>query len=97
VTVIDGMAVVQAMGKPHWVKTCAQWAGYFTATLDSKCIDYDEVHLVFDRYDIPTSPKEATRQTPGWHACYYHHVTDNTPISKMSAKQFLSSTTTQDY
>ena len=25
-TVIDGMAIVQAMGNPPWVKTCAQWA-----------------------------------------------------------------------
>ena len=37
VTVIDGMAVVQAMGKPSWIKTCAQWAVHFTAILDSKC------------------------------------------------------------
>ena len=35
-TVIDGMAIVQAMGKPPWVKTCAQWADHFIATLDSK-------------------------------------------------------------
>jgi len=35
-TVIDGMAIVQAMGKPPWVKTCAQLADHFTATLDSK-------------------------------------------------------------
>ena len=62
VTVIDGMAVVQAMGKPPWVKTCTQWADPFTATLDSKCSDYDEVHLVFDLYNLPTSLKEATRE-----------------------------------
>ena len=36
-TVIDGMAIVQAMGKPPWVKTCAQLADHFIATLDSKC------------------------------------------------------------
>jgi len=27
------MAVVQAMGKPPWVKTCAQWADHFIAML----------------------------------------------------------------
>lgn len=97
VTVIDGMAVVQAMGKPPWVKACAQWADHFTATLDSKCSDYDEVHLVFDRYDIPTSLKEATREKrQGGKPATAYHVTDNTPVSKMSAKQFLSSTTTKD-
>ena len=25
-TVVDGTAIVQAMGKPPWVKTCPQWA-----------------------------------------------------------------------
>jgi len=42
------------MGKPPWVKTCAQLADHFIATLDSKCREYDEIHLVFDRYDLPT-------------------------------------------
>ena len=44
-TVIDGMAIVQAMGKPLWVKTCARWADHFIArpTLDSKCRGYDEL------------------------------------------------------
>ena len=42
-TVIDGMAIVQAMGKPP----CAQLADHFIATLDSKCREYDEIHLVF--------------------------------------------------
>ena len=61
-TVINGMALVQAMGKPCWIKTCAQWANHFTTVLDSKCGDYDEVHLVFDRYDVATSLKKATRE-----------------------------------
>jgi len=33
VTVIDRMAVVQAMSKPSWIKTCAQRADHFTAIL----------------------------------------------------------------
>jgi len=91
------MAVVQAMGKPPWVKTCVQWTGYFTATLDSKRSDYDEVHLDLDRYDLPTSLKEATRhRRQGEKPETAYHVTGNTPLSKMSAKQFLSSTTTKD-
>jgi len=78
VTVIDGMAVVQAMGKPPWVKTCAQWADHFIAMLDSKCSDYDEVHLVFDCYDLPTSLKEATRERrQGGKPATAYHVEDN--------------------
>jgi len=96
-TVIDGMAIVQAMGKPPWVKTCAQWADHFIATLDSKCREYDELHLVFDRYDLPTSLKEATRERrQGRKPATAYLVTDNTQIGKVSAKQFLSSTATKD-
>jgi len=87
------MAVVQ----PPWVKTCMQWADHFTATLDSKCSDYDEVHLVFDRYDLPTSLKEATRERRhGGKPATAYHVADNTAVGKVSAKQFLASTTTKD-
>ena len=100
ITVIDGMAVVQAMGKPSWIKACAQWADHFTAILDSKCSDCDKVHLVFDRYDPRTSLKQSTRERRqgGKPIITYHayHVTDNTPVGKVSAKQFLSSTTTKD-
>jgi hypothetical protein len=97
VTVIDGMAVVQAMGKPPWVKTCAQWADHFTGILDSKAKDYDEVHLVFDRYDLPTSLKEATRERrQGGKPATAYHVEDSTPVGKVTAKQFLSSTSTKD-
>jgi len=97
VTVIDGMAVVQTMGKPSWIKTCAQWADHFTAILDSKCSDYDEVHLVFDHYDLRTSLKEFTHERrQGGKPVITYHVADNTPVGKVSAKQFLSSTTTKD-
>ena len=46
-TVIDDMALVQAMGKLQWVKTCAQWINNFNANLDCKTNGCDEVHLVF--------------------------------------------------
>ena len=96
-TVIDGMALVQAMGKPCWIKTCAQWANHFTTVFDSKCGDYDEVHLVFDRYDVATSLKKATRERrqAGKPATSYH-VAYNTPVGKVSVKQFLSSAKTKD-
>lgn len=48
VTIIDGMAAVHEMGKPPIIKTCAQWADHFRATLDNEANDYDEIHLVFD-------------------------------------------------
>jgi len=57
----------------------------------------DEVHLVFDRYDLPTSLKEATRERrQGGKPATAYHVEDNVPVGKVSAKQFLSSTTTKN-
>jgi len=62
--------------------------------VDSKCSDYDEVHPVFDRC---TSLKESTRERrQGGKPVITYHVADNTPVGKVSAKQFLSSTTTKD-
>jgi hypothetical protein len=81
VTAIDGMEVAQAIGKPAWIKTCAEWADHLTTTLDSKAKDYDEVHLVFDCYDVSTSPKEATRERrQGGKPATMYHVEDSTPI-----------------
>ena len=85
------------MGKPPWIKTCAQWADHFTAILDSKTKEYSEIHVVFDRYNLPSSLKEATREKrQGGKPPTKYHVEDNTPVGKVSAKQFLSSTSTKD-
>lgn len=97
VTVIDGMALVQALGKPAWIKTCAQWAEYFNTALDKMSGQFEEVHLVFDRYDLPISLKESTRERrQGSKPAITYHVEDQTPVGKVSTKQFLSSTATKD-
>lgn len=97
VTVIDGMALVQALGKPAWIKTCAQWAEYFNTALDKMSGQFEEVHLEFDRYDLPISLKESTRERrQGSKPAITYHVEDQTPIGKVSTKQFLSSTATKD-
>lgn len=97
VTVIDGMALVQALGKPAWIKTCAQWAEYFNTALDKMSGQFDEVHLVFDRYDLPISLKESTRERrQGSKLAITYHVEDQTPEGKVSTKQFLSSIATKD-
>ena len=85
------------MGKPPWVKTCAQLADHFTATLDSKCREYDKIHLAFDSYNLPTSLKEATRERrQGRKPATAHTSSQTAQIGMVSAKQFLSSTATKD-
>ncbi len=45
-----------------WAKACAQWAQHFIPTLYRKCSNYNEVHPVFDHYDLLNSLKETTRE-----------------------------------
>ena len=48
---------------------------------------------MFDRYDLRTSLKESTRERrQGGKPVITYHVANNTPVEKVSAKQFLSST-----
>ena len=62
VIIIDGMAELQCLDKPDWVKNCAQLAEHFVATIEQKYGWRDEVRLIFDRYDVTMSLKEATRE-----------------------------------
>ena len=58
VVIIDVMAVVQTMGKPLWVRNGRDLASHFIEVIDSKSEGATEVHVVFDRYDIPNSLNE---------------------------------------
>jgi len=60
VAIIDGMAELQSLGKPHWVSSCEKLAKHFNDCLFHKYHESDEVRLVFDRYDLPSSLKTAT-------------------------------------
>ena len=62
VLLLDGMALVQQMGKPVSVKSCEHLAQQFMKKLDSKVENYDEIHLVFNHYDTKTSLKTKTHQ-----------------------------------
>lgn len=60
VVVIDGMVVIQSMGKPTWVRTGRDLASHFLEIIDRKSLECDEVHVIFDSYDFPNSFKEGT-------------------------------------
>ena len=91
VNIIDGMAELQSLDIPEWVHNCAHLADHFIATLDLKYETTKEVRLVFDRYDIATSLKEATREKrqAGLDPIYYR-ITDSTLITKVPMKRLLS-------
>lgn len=52
VTIIDGMAELQCLDKPDWVKNCTQIADHFIDTMEQKYGMNDEVRPIFDRYDV---------------------------------------------
>ena len=61
VAIIDGMAELQGFQKEKQIQTCEHLANSFLESIEKKYQLYHEVHLVFDRYDVPMSLKTATR------------------------------------
>ena len=57
VSIVDGMAELQSLDKPTWITTCFQLAEHYMKQLLQKCSESDEIHVVFDRYDVELSLK----------------------------------------
>ena len=92
VVIIDGMAVVQSMGKPTWVRNGRDLASHFLEIIDNRSKECDEVHIVFDRYDIPNSLKQGIRQfRQGCNRLMVYQISDGAVIEKITLKQLLSS------
>ena len=96
VTIVDGMAKVQSLDKPEWIKNCRDLAEHFTNHLLVKYNDLEELQIIFDRYDVPSSLKSATRvKRQGGHAPIYHRITDSTHIAKVPMKKLLAHSKTK--
>lgn len=95
--IIDGMALVQEMGKPLWISSCQDLSDHFLERLEFQTKDYVEIHLIFDRYDIDMSLKAATRERRlvGADSISYQ-ITDTTSIKAIPKKKLLSHTKTKD-
>ena len=93
VSVIDTMAEVQALSKPEWIKNCLQLSDHFSNLVLQKYVDSDEIHLVFDRYDITQSLKMNTRvKRQGGIEPVYFYITDTTQIANVPLKKLLTHT-----
>ena len=96
VALTDGMAEVQALTKPDWIRTCSHLADHFSSHILDKYREIDEIHIVFDRYDVPHSLKQATRsRRQGTSTPIAYHITDTTNIAKLSMKRLLSHSQTK--
>ncbi|KAK3754688.1 hypothetical protein QZH41_015388, partial [Actinostola sp. cb2023] len=91
VDIVDGMAELQSLNKPEWIKNCQHLANHFTAKMFEKYSESDELRLIFDRYDVPLSLKMATRvRRQGGQPPISYHITDSTNISRVPMKKLLS-------
>ena len=95
VTILDSMAEVQSLDQPDYIINFIQLANHFTKRILARYGDADEIHLVFDRYDVPNSLKAATRdRRQSDQPLVAYHVTDSTNISKIRVEKLLAHVTT---
>ncbi|KAL9958706.1 hypothetical protein ACROYT_G035756 [Oculina patagonica] len=81
----------KSMDKPDWIKSCSNLADHFSCRIFEKYGDGDEIRLIFDRYDLPSSLKEATRnKRQGNQHTVYYRITPSTHIAKVTMKKLLS-------
>lgn len=96
VAILDGMAELQSIVKPPGINTCEQFAEHFNTHVFSKYHAYDELRLIFDRYDLQKSLKSCTRtQRQGKDDPVYYHITDSTHIANVKMKRLLSHSKTK--
>ena len=96
VIIIDGMAELQCLDKPEWIHNCVQLAQHFIDTLEQKYGRINEKRVIFDRYDLTISLKQATREKrQGGKDPVYYKITDSTKISKLPMKRLLSHSKTK--
>lgn len=96
VCIVDAMAEVQSLSKPDWIRNCSQLAEHFCKHITLKFSAFDEIRLIFDRYDVPLSLKSATRfRRQGGQDPVYYRITNSTHIAKVSMRRLLSDTRTK--
>ena len=85
------------MAKPTWFSTGRDLATHFLEVIDKRSKECDEVHFIFDCYDIPHSLKEGTYQfRQSCNKPMVHHISDDAVTEKISLKQLLSSSTNKE-
>ena len=88
VSFIDAPAEVQSLYRPQWIRSCSHCKDRFTCRIFEKYGDSDEIPLIVDRYDLPSSLKEATRRKLREPASSrYYRITPSTYTAKVTMKK----------
>ena len=98
VAILDSMAEVQLLDKPDWIKTFKDLAEYFIARLLIKYNNTQQIRLIFDRYDVLSPLKSATRSKPqGTQKPIYYDITDSIHIAKVTLNSYPTRRPQQNY
>lgn len=62
VAIINGLAEVQDLDQPEWMKKCRDLANHFSERLFNKYNGSHEIRLIFESYVVPSSLKSAIRR-----------------------------------
>ena len=97
VIVFDGMAVVNKIDiKKMKLKSCCEFASAFVQKVEKEAQRFDEVRVIFDRYN-EGSLKSGTRTGRTGGETVRYKISDDTVMEHLTTKQFLSDIkTTQD-
>ena len=86
------MGVVQILDKPNSVKSCKDLSDHFCREVTHLFHRFEEVHLIFDRYDVENSLKTETHsRRMGSIQSIALYITDSNRIENVSMKLLLSS------
>ena len=97
VIILDGMAIVNALPTElvKKAKTCADLADLFLNQLVGICHSYNEVRLVFDRYQKESLKNKTREYRKGGLVSIRYRVTDNTIIKDVKLKELLADVDTK--
>ena len=96
VAVVDGIAFANKVNvKKNHIRNCEEFASCFIAIIDKETAEYQEVRIVFDRYQKNSlKGNTSAARTKGYSAVHYK-VSDATKIDHLETKDFLSSIETK--
>ena len=89
VVVIDGMPTLQAFDIKK-SKNSAELEDGFVSHIMGKHSQYNEIRIIFDRYDLEKSLKESTRKSRLCRQILtFYKISDATPLKKSKMKTLL--------
>lgn len=96
ICIVDGMAIMQEMGKPQYIFTASDLCNHFLKIVEQQSTGFQEIHIIFDRYDIVPSLKQQIRDMRvNKSNIISYNISGDVNIEKISLQNLLSSIVTK--